>query len=207
MASKKSIRLIGFIFCLALALAMFPSPALADAAVNPGSTAIPLTEFAATVSNGKDIVTGVYAVDSFSFPVVQQPKRNFAAVSTAPEIVTQFGLAAQYNNVGLLAHNYLAGANFFDLTVGQRIYLVYGTGRVEAFTVTQVLQYQALSPYSPYSEFKSLDNGETLSAGNMFKLVYTGARHLALQTCIERNGNSSWGRLFVIAEPVVPDLH
>jgi len=206
-ASKKSIRLIGFVLCLALALAMFPSPVLADAAANPGSTASPLTEFAATVSTGKNIVTGVYAVDSFSFPVVQQPKRNLAAISSAPEMVTQFGLAAQYNNVGLLAHNYLAGAEFFDLTVGQRIYLVYGTGRVEAFTVTQILQYQALSPYSLYSEFKSLDTGETLSAGNMFKLVYTGERHLTLQTCIERNGNLSWGRLFVIAEPVVPDLH
>lgn len=205
MASRKSFRLIGFALCLMIALAMFPTRALADAPGTPDSSAAtPLMNFAAEVSSGKDIVTGVYAVDSFSFPVVQQPKSNFAAISTAPDTVTQFGLAAQFGNVGLLAHNYLAGAQFFDLTEGQRIYLVYGTGRVEAFTVTEILQYQALSPYSIYSEFKSLDDGVTLTVTEMFNLVYTGARHLTLQTCIENNGNSSWGRLFVIAEPVVP---
>jgi len=205
MASKKLSVLIAFILSLALGLAMFPTPVLADAAVNPNPVSTPLMSFVESVTTGQNVVTGVYAKDGFSFAVVQQPTSNFAFVSTAPNTVTQFGLAAQFNNIGLLAHDYLAGTEFSNLAVGQRIYLVYGTGRVEAFTVTQVLQYQALSPYSPYSEFKNLDANVTLTATDMFKLVYTGSRHVTFQTCIDRNGNSSWGRLFVIAEPVVPE--
>jgi len=36
----------------------------------------------------------------------------------------------------------------------------------------------------------------------MFDLAYKGDRHLTFQTCIERDGSRSWGRLFVIAEPL-----
>jgi hypothetical protein len=35
----------------------------------------------------------------------------------------------------------------------------------------------------------------------MFKRVYFSNRHVTFQTCIEAEGNLSWGRLFVIAVP------
>jgi hypothetical protein len=35
----------------------------------------------------------------------------------------------------------------------------------------------------------------------MFKRVYFGDRHLTFQTCIAKDGEASWGRLFVIAVP------
>ncbi|MCK6541027.1 MAG: hypothetical protein L6Q26_13325, partial [Anaerolineales bacterium] len=60
---------------------------------------------------------------------------------------------------------------------------------------------QALQPTSLYSSFRSLDKDETLTAEQMFKRVYVGDRHIAFQTCIEAEGNLSWGRLFVIAIP------
>ena len=35
----------------------------------------------------------------------------------------------------------------------------------------------------------------------MFKRVYAGDRHVTFQTCIQEEGISSWGRLFVVAVP------
>ena len=110
-------------------------------------------------------------------------------------------MASQYENVGLLAHNHLSGRLFSQLAVGQEIRLVYGDRKVEYFIVTEVLRYQALQPTSPYSSFQNVDKGETLTAEQMFKRVYFGDHHVTFQTCINANGNASWGRLFVIAVP------
>ena len=78
---------------------------------------------------------------------------------------------------------------------------MYGDGHTEHFVVQEVLKYQALQPNSPYSSFKNISKDEVLSAEQMFKRVYFGDRHVAFQTCIEAEGNLSWGRLFVIATP------
>jgi hypothetical protein len=170
----------------------------------PADTA--LMQFVQTVESGQGQVTGVYSANIFSFPVVQQPADNPGFVSTEDNTVTQFGMASQQHNIGLLAHNFLAGQSFFGLVPGSRIYLVYGTGRVEAFTVTEVLQYQALDPENMFSQFRQVGGSETLSSTDMFNRVYTGPYHLTLQTCIDRDGNGSWGRLFVIAEPIVTPI-
>jgi hypothetical protein len=63
------------------------------------------------------------------------------------------------------------------------------------------LQYQALQPYSPNSDFRDLETNDTISAVQLFGKVYRGDRHVTFQTCIEAYGNSSWGRLFIIAKP------
>jgi hypothetical protein len=148
----------------------------------------------------ENTATGVYVKDQFSLTVVQQPYSSF--VSTAEDTITQFGLAAQYGNIGLLAHNYLAGQKFSDLEIGQQIYVFHGSESVEVFVVTEILQYQAVSPESPYSDFTDLATGKTLNANDLFHKVYMGDRHMTLQTCIEKDGEQSWGRLFVIAEPL-----
>jgi hypothetical protein len=46
---------------------------------------------------------------------------------------------------------------------------------------------------------------EILSAQQMFERAYAGVRHLTFQTCIAARGNSSWGRLFVVATPKPAD--
>ncbi|MDP2989065.1 MAG: hypothetical protein Q8O57_00665, partial [Kiritimatiellota bacterium] len=76
-------------------------------------------------------------------------------------------------------------------------------GRTQSFVVESILQYQALKPLSPYSNFKDLETQNLLTAEQLFNKVYRGEYHLTLQTCIENEGNLSWGRLFVIAKPVV----
>jgi len=185
---------------LAIFLSLFNTPlstlAMGNALALPG-----FVDFSKSIQNGTDGLRGVYVADVLALPVVQQPVSNAAFVSSNDNEITQFGMASQYGNVGLLAHNTLSGKSFSKITVGQEIRLVYGDGKVEYFIVTEVLRYQATQPTSPYSSFRNIAKDETLTAEQMFKRVYLGDRHVTFQTCINANGSSSWGRLFVIAMP------
>jgi hypothetical protein len=175
----------------------FPAQALENNVTLPA-----FSEFTKTVQNNQPgVLRGVYVADILALPVIQQPTGKAGYVSSNDGEITQFGMAAQFGNVGLLAHNNLSGKFFSKLAVGQEVRLVYGDGKVEYFVVSQILQYQALEPTSPYSSFRDTTNGEKLSAEQLFKKVYQGDRHVTFQTCIEAQGNLSWGRLFVIAVP------
>jgi hypothetical protein len=195
---KNSIRnILNTSLFLAIFVSLFFNPISALAASLPS-----FLDFSRSVQNGDaNVLRGVYASNVMALPVVQQPSGNAGYVSNNLGEITQFRMATQFGNIGLLAHNHLSGKSFSQLAVGQEIRLVYGDGHVEYFIVTEVLRYQALQPTSPYSSFKNLDKEETLSAEDMFKRVYFGDRHVTFQTCIEKDGELSWGRLFVIAVP------
>jgi hypothetical protein len=160
------------------------------------------SEFSKAVQNNQaGVLRGVYVSDVLALPIVQQPAGNAGYVSSNDGEITQFGMAAQFGNVGLLAHNNLSGRLFSKLAVGQEVRLVYGDGKVEYFVIKQISKYQALLPTSPYSSFRDLSNDENLTAEQLFNKVYRGERHVTFQTCIEAKGNLSWGRLFVVAQP------
>jgi len=203
-----------------IALVLFVSPAPVLALSNPAMRGLPIewqnsTErnfnetalpdyksFLQSVQNGQNgVLRGVYVPGVFALPIVQQPSGNPGFVSQNNDEITQFNMAAEAGNVGLLAHNYLSGAIFTNLSTGQEVRLIYGDGAVEYFVIDQILQYQALQPYSPTSEFRDLETNVTISAEQLFRMVYRGDRHVTFQTCIEANGNGSWGRLFIIAQP------
>ena len=177
-------------------------------ALENGEIALPdFAEFSKSVQNGEtDVLRGVYVPDVLAFPVVQQPANNAGYVSYVDGELTQFGMATQFGNVGILGHNNLSGRFFFDLAIGQEVRLVYGDGKVEYFVITQILKYQAFQPNSPYSEFRDLSDDTRLTAEQLFKKVYGGNRHVTFQTCIAANGISTWGRIFVIAEPRTQSL-
>ena len=182
-------------------ISLFFNP-LSTRALGSVDTLPSLADFSKSVQNGKsELLTGVYVKDVLALPVIQQPSGSAGYVSGNDDEITQFGMAAQYGNIGLLAHNHLSGKSFSQLEVGQEVRLVYGNGKVETYVITDVLEYQALQPTSPYSAFRNVNRDETLSAEQMFKRVYLGDHHVTFQTCIDANGNSSWGRLFVIAIP------
>ncbi len=177
-------------------------------AVGPaGSVGARLASFrgvpkADTAVDVETVLRGVSIHDGGSFPVVQQPPGDTNFVSKNDGEVTQFASASQYGNIGLLAHNYLSGKTFSQLHIGEEIQLVYSDGQVETFIVKEILRYKALDPKSPYSSFQNLDNeNEVLTVGQMFDRAYEGGRHVTFQTCISAEGNSSWGRLFIIAAP------
>lgn len=152
-------------------------------------------------NNEAGVLRGVYVPEVLAFPIVQQPTGEAGYVSKTDGEITQFRMASQFGNVGLLAHNDLSGRFFSELAVGQEVRLVYGDGKIEYFVITQILQFQALEPTSPYSSFRDLSNDKKLTADQLFKKVYQGDRHVTFQTCIAGPGSLSWGRLFVIATP------
>ncbi len=212
----KNTKSLFFAFLVAAAL-IFGSvqPASADTIpltgpnlenIQPASVAVvSLASFTSSVavSGNPNLVAGIFARGIFAAPIVQQPSSAPGFVSTDAAAATQFGMAAQYGTVALLAHNYLLGEQFFSVQNGKVLSLVYGDGHAQTYRVRQVLKFQALSPSSPYSNFVDLDdpNAGQITATDLFYRVYTNDGTLVLQTCIEAEGNSSWGRLFVIAEP------
>jgi hypothetical protein len=212
--STKTAKLTRLIISLLLLGTVFMSTTQALAMPITGSTtaeaapalvdqlAISLDDFTDSVKNGNSgQIVGLYTDEVFALNVVQQPSGNAGYVSTGGfNVVTQFGLASSYGSVGMLAHNYLAGSYFSNLSIGSEIVVIYGDGSTVSYTVSEVRKYQALTPSSAYSNFVNLSNtSETLTSSDVFYETYGASGALVLQTCISQDGNSSWGRLFVIA--------
>ena len=216
------------LFCIAnlLLLALSPAPSEAlipvtgrlsvdefvDAPPEETTETLPsaLDEFAAEVSDGQaGVVRGVYVAGALALRVRQQPESNPFYISSAPDAVTQYRYAAYTNVIGLLAHNSAAGAQFFNLNVGQEVWIIYGDGTRQGYVITEIYRYQALQPNSRRSEFTDLASGEVLSSAQLYDRVYRGEHHVTFQTCITENGIATWGRLFIIArpadEPMPPD--
>lgn len=167
------------------------------------SLELSISQFVDSVSDGQSsAVRGIYATDIFALKVVQQPSSNAGFVSSTSETATQFSLAKNYNTIGMLAHNYLAGQYFFDLTMGNIIQVVYGDGHIELYKVAEIYRYQALSPDSASSQFVDLESDAKYSASEVFYQMYSGPEHLTLQTCIQNGDEDSWGRLFILAYPL-----
>lgn len=185
--------------CILFCVLAFPSQVYADE--NPA--ALPaLAEFVESVKDGSiNTLRGIFVANVMAFPVVQQPSGYPGFVSATDSVTTQFKMASELGNIGLLAHNYLAGASFSRLKQGDIIILIYGNGHTQSFLVEDILHYQALTPLSPYSNFIELETQNFLTAEQLFNKVYRGDYRLTLQTCIENEGNLSWGRLFIIAKP------
>ena len=147
--------------------------------------------FVASVSNGSNQVTGVYVDGLFAYRVLQTGN----AVPGGWDVVGQYGRA---KNIGLLAHNYAAGANFFALTPGMKVKVIYGTGKVRPFTVKQIDRYQASNPNDFSAPFTNTQTGKQMSAKGLFKQMYSSG--VTFQTCITNEGYTSWGLLFVRAK-------
>lgn len=163
-----------------------------------------LAEFSSKVTNGNGHqVVGLYIDKKIAYPVTPQPSNQPGYVSSDSDVLTQFAMASQYGSIGLLAHNYLAGKSFFSLEAGDILILIYGDGHQEYYQIQAINQYQALEPNSPYSSFVDLDSpATTIPVTELFNTIYNAHSRLVLQTCIEANNEPSWGRLFVIAEPI-----
>jgi hypothetical protein len=162
-----------------------------------------LNEFVESLENGNAWqIVGIYVEDKFDLSVVLQPSSNPGFISGLEGTATQFSMASDYGTIGMLAHNYLAGEYYSELISGDNVYVIYGDGSVDQFIVREIKQYQALSPYSAYSNFVDLDTDDFLNVEQLFYSIYQGDGELVFQTCIDNEGIDTWGRYFVIAEPV-----
>lgn len=162
-----------------------------------------LEAFITAVANGESAdIRGVYLRDNFALPIIQQPDDRPAYVSNHYGLVTQFKSAARYGVTGLLAHNYLAGKEFFKLQIGQEVAIIYGDHVLRRYQITEIDQLQKLSPDRQTSDYIELSTGRKLSTSDVFRRYYRGEHHVTFQTCLEKDGNYNWGLLFVRAIPV-----
>ena len=166
----------------------------------------PLWSFVESIANGELELRGLYIPSVLALEVIQQPKSQSAFVSSEPDKATQFRLASAYGTIGLLAHNYAGGADFDEVVIGDQIDLVYGDGRIHHYRVSSILRFQAIDPTNTRTSFVDLATQLKATAEDLFMKVYSGKPHLTLQTCISNGSISSWGRLFIIAEPVNDDM-
>lgn len=202
MIPGRQLKIVSFtlILVISLAISIFPVHAAELSAATPS-----FTSFVTSVKDGQaGVLRGVYVEGLFALRITQQPTKSPAFVSSTQGVVTEFQAAKAAGNIGLLAHNYLAGKDFPALAKDQEVRIVSGDGKIEYYKVTKILRYQTLDPKSTTSDFIDIDSGERLSSTQMFAKVYQGARHVTFQTCIYKNGDLSWGRLFIIAEPFTP---
>lgn len=155
-------------------------------------------------NNHPDQVVGVFVPGRFALPVLQQPVDDINYITPFDGALTQYAPPLDDNVVSLLAHNFLAGRVFFDLQVGDSVTLVYGDGHLAHYLVDTIDTYQALSPLDPYSDF--IDQADLSGSLQTFLQVYDRyyrtSGQVVFQTCIEKNGDLSWGRIFVVARPL-----
>ena len=204
MTSKFYLFLLSFLTILSLAGipaptgSAIPVTGLSSLSIIANATSPSVQSAKESASNSQ--LASIKIENVFDLPVVQQPSSNSGYVSTRNNTLTQFGLASRYGSIGILAHNYLAGKYFSSLSSGEVITLTFADGTTKNYTVSSIKQYQALTPDSQYSKFVDLnDYSKTLSSSDLFMDTFGLSDALVLQTCITKNGNSSWGRLFVIA--------
>lgn len=189
------------IFLLALTI-FFLNPRPIQAIGNAKGTLLrSSSSYQSAPNSDGNVLRQVYVANVLDLPVVQQPADQPYYVSDHEGETTQFAMVSHYGNIGLLAHNTLAGRFFSQLAIGQEVRVKYGDGKVEYFVIEQIMRFQAFEPESVSSTFRNLDQDETLSVEEMFNRAYVGERRLVFQTCITAQGNASWGRLFVVATP------
>ncbi len=175
----------------------------------PKVTPIPIShEFSGFIKQVLDgrtkVVRGIYVEGVMALHVVQQPDKEWTYVSGTLGNATEFQNASKNGVIGLLAHNYLSGQLFYNLKPGNLLGVVYGNGSVKYYRVTGAYQYQKVDPNNLSSNLIELSTGKTVTSGQVFDKFYSGKDHVTLQTCLEKNGLSTWGLYFVEADPVGP---
>jgi hypothetical protein len=94
------------------------------------------------------------------------------------------------------------GQKFYEVEIGEYIAIIYGDGDVRRYEVTGIYQFQKLNLGSLTSDFIDLLTKEQVTSTQIFNRFYTGTDQVTLQTCLERDGQPSWGLTFFVAEPV-----
>jgi hypothetical protein len=152
-------------------------------------------------TEGEGYETGIYAPGVFAFPITQQPEDQNLYVSVKRNLVTLFRAAQNNGITGLLAHNFLAGAFFYNLELGQEVWLVEGNEKSQVYQITGIEQFQKIERGAD-DVFIDLQTKESLSVSEVFDRFYTGEPRLVLQTCLEKDGDLNWGLTFFVGEPI-----
>lgn len=156
--------------------------------------------FVATETNGSYSLTGVYAPGLFAFPLT--PFDASGHITDSDNLVMYW----QSNQTTFLeAHASLAGEHFKYLSAGQEIRIVFGTGDVKVYHVSNVEHYQVIVAPDGTNRYVA-DSGAGVSYSYYdFLVAHLGNDQVVLITCIGKDvdgsWNSSWGRLVITAKP------
>lgn len=176
---------------------------------NSSTSAVPpfpsLAAFIQEITNGNanDLV-GLYAPYTLAYKIVSQPQGEANWIDEREGVVTQFSLARDTGSIGLLAHYEHAGSSFYHLIPGQSVYLIYGDGKAVRYQITEIDTYKAEEPQEPTTSFITAADGRLVAQSDVFNQIYNSPGRLILQTCLVSENSHTWGRMFVIAEPVDP---
>ena len=99
-------------------------------AIGYAENALPdFPDFSTSVQNGESgVLRGVYVPNILALPVIQQPANQPYYVSNQNNEITQFLIASEYENIGLLAHIHLSGNSSLNLPLIRKSiwYMVMG---------------------------------------------------------------------------------
>lgn len=146
------------------------------------------------------------------YNIVQQPPGQEEYVDPNYDVITEFSELSEEEEKQarwFLAHiQGKAGQEIAQLRQGMRIRFEMEGGEVQEYEIAGVVRYQATEPNSSTAPLIEVnENLETIGIPLSNRAVKRGLFGLAnggiiLQTCIENGGNSSWGRIFVVAQPL-----
>ena len=163
--------------------------------------------FLESVNNGDaSEITGVFVPGILEASVVQQPIGDTGYVANEDGMVTQFQLAERYGVIGLLGHVDRMGEYFHLLDTGDLVILVMGDGLLKLYRVVDKNEYQKLTPGSNWSNYRHTTTNEHFTTYQVFHNYYQTEKEtfpVTLQTCIDKNGNKTWGLIFISAEPIL----
>ncbi len=130
------------------------------------------------------------------------------SVTTDSYKVTLGIFSSKPNAIWLLGHNNLVGAAFLKLQVGDEFFIHFQDSRTQWYKVDSIRRYRAITPESDgtnlvevsYPSLNDITGQEEEPFSVKNKVLQDG--YVTLQTCISKDGNGIWGRLFVIAKKI-----
>ena len=112
-------------------------------------------------------------------------------ISNASTVPADYGYVMRYGAMNFAAHNYRDGQYFSEIQVGDTVY--YCEKGCTGYTVTELVQAEMAGT-------DMLIDGELLTEPQVIETYLERPDTLVLFTCVEKDGNGVWGRLFVVAE-------
>jgi len=114
--------------------------------------------------------------------------------------VTLFQAAWEDGSLGFLAHNYLAGAAFYELRAGNLLRVTAADGSARWYLVRETMVYTAIDPGEWWTDVIDED-GMRWSQEEVYAGLYERQGWVVLQTCWGVGRYAGWW--FAVAEPVI----
>lgn len=131
-----------------------------------------------------------------------QPVGQPSYVTNVPGKVTLFRQTLARNALVFIIHNDLGGTRLYDTKIGDLIYVSSAQDRVY-YEVIHIYRFRADQPTDPFSDLFELETGERFTVDAAYDLVFPGG-YVTIETCIIRNGDVNWGRIFIQAKQIKP---